>query len=143
LHEDRPELSRAKLERVRDLMNAHAEDCLVIDYEGLIDALVLAHPNDRHVLAAAIGAKASLVVTYNLADFPARLLEPHGIKAEHPDAFVLRLLEMNPERVVQAVHEQRQSLRSPKVTAEELLATLDKQRLKQSVTKLREFIALI
>lgn len=143
LHEDRPELSLAKLERVRDLMNAHAEDCLVTDYESLIDALVLPDPNDRHVLAAAIRAKAGLIVTYNLADFPARLLDLHGVKAEHPDAFILRLLEVNPERVVQAVQDQRQSLRSPEVTAHELLTTLDKQRLKQSVTKLRQFIDFI
>lgn len=143
LHEDRPELPLAKLERVRDLMNAHAEDCLVTDYESLIDALVLPDPNDRHVLAAAIRAKAGLIVTYNLADFPARSLDLHGVKAEHPDAFILRLLEVNPERVVQAVQDQRQSLRSPEVTAGELLTTLDKQRLKQSVTKLRQFIDFI
>ena len=139
LHEDRPELSLAKLERVRDLMNAHAEDSLVTDYEDLIDALVLPDPGDRHVLAAAIRAKAGLIVTYNLADFPANSLQPYGIKAEHPDAFVLRLLEMNPERVVQAVRDQRQTLRNPQVTAEELLTTLEKQRVPQTVSKLRQF----
>ena len=59
LLEDRPELGREKLERVRRLMDAHAEDCLVTGYEGLIGPLSLPDPDDRHVLAAAIHAKAS------------------------------------------------------------------------------------
>ena len=37
-----------KLERVRDLMNAHADDCLVIGYESLIEALVLPDLGDRY-----------------------------------------------------------------------------------------------
>jgi predicted nucleic acid-binding protein len=34
------------------------------------------HPNDRHVLAAAIQAKADVIVTSNLKDFPAAALAP-------------------------------------------------------------------
>jgi hypothetical protein len=54
--ENRPDLTRAQLERTRDLMNAHARDALVTDFEQLIDILELPDPDDRHVLAAAIRA---------------------------------------------------------------------------------------
>ena len=143
LLEDRPELSREKLERVRRLMDAHAEDCLVTGYESLIGSLSLPDPDDRHVLAAAIHAKAGTIVTYNLSDFPAASLERYGVQAQHPDAFVLRLLGLDRERVVQAVRNQRANLTRPKVTADALLATLEKQRLVRTVASLRQVIGSI
>lgn len=46
--------SRERLERVRDLMDAHVRDAKVEGYESLIEMLRLPDPDDRHVLAAAI-----------------------------------------------------------------------------------------
>ncbi len=74
--QNRPDLRREQLGRTRELMNAHVRDCLVEDYEGLIDTLELPDANDRHVLAAAIRAKADAVVTFNLKDFPKNLAAP-------------------------------------------------------------------
>jgi hypothetical protein len=51
---NRPDLSRAPLERTRSLMNAHVRDALVDGHQSLIPALELPDPDDRHVLAAAI-----------------------------------------------------------------------------------------
>jgi len=51
---DRPDLTRAQLERTRDLMNAHARDALIRDFEDLIPSLSLPDPDDGQVLAAAI-----------------------------------------------------------------------------------------
>jgi len=39
-------------------MDKYAEDALVVGYEDLIPGLQLPDPNDRHVLAAAIRARA-------------------------------------------------------------------------------------
>ncbi|WP_330313101.1 PIN domain-containing protein [Streptomyces sp. NBC_00523] len=43
-------------------MKAAVRDCLVKGYEPLIDVLELPDKDDRHVLAAAIRAKAQVIV---------------------------------------------------------------------------------
>ena len=55
--QDNSDITRAKIERTRELMNSNVLDCLVTGFEDLIQSLVLPDPNDRHVLAAAIKAK--------------------------------------------------------------------------------------
>lgn len=137
---NRPDLLPEKLERVRRLMDANVQDCLVSGYEDLIGSLVLPDPNDRHVLAAAIRGRATVIVTYNLADFPPAALKPYGVQAQHPDDFLLRLLALDREKVLGAVRDQRANLRNPSKTAEELLATFEQQRLTQTVSQLRPFI---
>ena len=54
LLEDRPDLTREKLERTRQLMDKAAPDALVTGYQHLIPGLLLPDKDDRHVLAAAI-----------------------------------------------------------------------------------------
>lgn len=83
----RPELAD-KLRRTRFLMDTAIDGCLVADYEPLVADLDLPDPDDRHVLAAAIKGGAGVIVTYDLWDFPADGLAPHGIAAQHPDPFV-------------------------------------------------------
>lgn len=62
--------------------------CLVSGYEARIPDLQLPDPNDRHVLAAAIEAGATVIVTFNLSDFPRFSLQPYGIRAVPPDTFL-------------------------------------------------------
>lgn len=92
---DRPDLTREQLERTRGLMNSNVRDCLVTGYEPLIAGLTLPDPDDRHVLAAAIRASADVIVTFNLKDFPPAALAPFGIEAQHPDEFVIHLIDLN------------------------------------------------
>lgn len=137
---DRPDLTRAQLERVGDLMNAHVPDCLVTGYEELIDMLTLPDPDDRHVLAAAIRGRVDVIVTFNLSDFPAEILRGYGIEARHPDRFVADLLDQDSDAVYRAVRRQRESLKNPPQTAEQLLDTLQRQRLPQTVARLRAVV---
>jgi hypothetical protein len=140
---DRPDLSRAQLERTRDLMNASVRDALVEGFEPLIPGLVLPDPDDRHVLAAAIRCGAGVIVTFNLGDFPASCLDPYGIEARHPDDFVSDLFDLAPPVVCTAAKIVRGRLHKPPVTAEEYLATLEKQGLAETVALLRDYAALL
>lgn len=110
---NRPDLSREKLERTRMLMDRHAEDALVTGYEDLIEGLHLPDPNDRHVLAAAIRGRADVIVTRNVRDFPADVLGPFGVDAQHPDEFIVHLLDLAPGLVIEAARRHRESLRNP------------------------------
>ena len=121
---DRHDLSRARLERTRDLMDTNIQDALVEGYEHRIEALNLPIPNDRHVLAAAIQCEANVIVTANLRDFPDSVLAGYGIEAVHPDAFITSLLNENPQAVIGALHRLRQALVNPPITAAEFLAAM-------------------
>jgi predicted nucleic acid-binding protein len=133
----RPDLTPKQLERTRALMDANVRDCVVEGYQKLIPRLSLPDPDDRHVLAAAIRAKASIIVTFNLRDFPARQLSQYRIETQHPDTFIEHLFEIQPEKVCEAATAQRESLRNPPKTREEFLNILYKQRLPRTVALLR------
>ena len=62
---------KALIKRTVDLMDAAVPDALVTEYEPLIDGLTLPDAKDWHVLAAAVGCSASVIVTFNEKDFPA------------------------------------------------------------------------
>jgi predicted nucleic acid-binding protein len=102
-----PHRTREKLERTRALMNQSVPDCLVDDYDHLIEAITLPDPNDRHVVAAAIHAGCDAIVTFNLKDFPAEVLEANGLEAIHPDDFVVNQFDLDAARVVNSAREIR------------------------------------
>ena len=135
---DRPDLSRPMLEKARKAMDTSIRDALVTGYEHLIESLQLSDKDDRHVLAVAIRAGASLIVTHNLRDFPDAVLEPYGVKAISPDDFLMRLIAENAKAVLDVVKLQRERLKNPPKTVEEHLATLERQRLSKTVAFLRE-----
>lgn len=110
-------------------------DCLVGGYQPLVEGLELPDPDDRHVLAAAIRARAQVIVTANLRDFPEGSLEPYGVEAQAPDEFVLDLLSLSPEAVETALRQQAGDLRSPAQTVGQLLDTLERSL----PTTVREF----
>ena len=133
----RPDLSRADLERTRRLMDEAVPDCLVAGYEHLESGLRLPDPGDRHVLAAAILCHAGTIVTYNLKDFPDEALAPHGITAQHPDQFIEYAFGIDPSAVIKAVRNHRASLRNPPRTIEELFDSYLRHELATTVTLLR------
>jgi hypothetical protein len=140
---DNPRVSAERLARTRCLMNEAVRDCVVTGYEDLIDSLALPDPDDRHVLAAAIRAGAEVIITFNLSDFPPETTRQYGIHAQHPDDFLMALLEYAPDMVCAAIRRQRDALRSPPRTAEELLATFERQGLGRSVARLQQSVDII
>ena len=60
---------------------------------NLIQGLCLPDPDDRHGLAAAIRGRVDVIVTRSTKHFPDDALKPFGIVAQHPDEFVVHLLD--------------------------------------------------
>lgn len=135
---NRTDITWEKLVRVRDLMNSHVEESLVDGYEDLIPVLELPDPDDRHVLAAAIIAKADVIVTFNLKDFPISKLEQYEIEAIHPDEFIAELILLDRQAVADAVECCRQRLRNPAKSIDEFLEILLRQGLTRSCNLLRQ-----
>ncbi len=91
------------------------------------------------MVAAAIHSGASLIVTFNLKDFPPEQLKRYNLVAQHPDDFIFDLLALHPANVCEAAANHRRSLKKPPKTVDEYLDTLLKQGLTQTVGLLREW----
>lgn len=138
LKRDRPDLDASRIDRTRNLMDTYLPDALVTGHEPLIAGLTLPDPDDRHVLAAAIHAGASAIVTLNLRDFPATVLDAHDIRPLHPDAFVCELIGRDARLVLAAMRDHRQDLKNPPKTPAEYLATLESLGMPNTVAALKE-----
>lgn len=136
LRRDRPDLTFARIESTRHLMDAHFPDACVDGYEHLIAMIKLPDANDRHIVAAAIQGGAHLIVTTNLRDFPETTLTLFNLEAMHPDEFILGLLRESESEVINALRQLRFSLKNPPQTAIELLAIMKRYGLIASVDAL-------
>lgn len=143
LLKNRPDLTPEQLDRTSDLMNRAIPNACVTGYENLIEGLSLPDVNDRHVLAAAIRCNASVIVTFNQKDFPARKLDPFGIEAQHPDEFIDNLFDLDPAAVIASAQRQRQQLKMPPMNIDTYLDLLLRQGLVQSVKALTEYRAIL
>ncbi len=137
LRGNRPDLNPAALDRTRELMVRAVRDCLVVDYQPLVDAIQLPDPKDRHVLAAAIKSRAQVIVTTNLKDFPAHRLEGWNVEARHPDEFVLDQIDLDRQAVYGAVQRIADAWRNPPGTILDVLDRLERDGLVESAAALR------
>lgn len=133
---DRPELSAGHLDRTRHLLNVAVPDAMVDDEDHLLDRFDLPDPDDRHVVVAAITARAEVIVTANLGDFPAAVL-PAGVRALSPDDFVISLIPADIDAVATVIDEQAAALGNPPMTSAQLLDGLEVVGLPESVAVLR------
>ncbi|WP_281416233.1 PIN domain-containing protein [Deinococcus aestuarii] len=130
----RPDLSRVRLERTRDMMNRAVPESLVTA-QARSDH-TLPDPDDQHVLNAALASGASVLLTFNLADFPSRALPPH-LQAVHPDPFLQGCLEGQTASVLEALQELRAALSRPPITTQELLDGLKRAEVPSFAEKLQ------
>jgi len=137
LLKNRPDLTRAQLERTKNLMDSHVAECIVYGSEETSSQITLPDENDRHVLAAAIVSGAEAIVTFNLCDFPSDTLRTWGIDAIHPDDFLSQLSDSEPGEFWEAVVRQRENLRNPPKSPTEFLEILERQNLPKTVARLR------
>ncbi|MFM1899767.1 MAG: hypothetical protein RLZZ216_343 [Cyanobacteriota bacterium] len=101
-------------------------EALVEPPEGLAD-LLGCDPGDRHVLAAAIVAKAEVIVTLNVRHFPKEVLAPLGIEAVTPDQFLCNLLDLDRDTIHGCLRTMAAGQRNPARTSQALLQILSRQ----------------
>lgn len=103
--------------------------------------ITLPDPDNRHVVAAGIAGGASVVVTWNIRDFPEAELARHGMRRETPDQFLLGLHAAAPGAVLASAANARLNLRVSTPTACDFVAALDQQGLVGFAAILRDHIA--
>lgn len=140
LVEDRFDLSEEQLARTRRLMTTALPDAMVSGYEALAEQQDLPDPDDRHVLAAAVTANATLLVTANLDDFPAEQM-PAGLSVVSPDGLVVELMNHDLDTVMDVVVAQAAALTNPPMSTRQLLDGLEEVGLVRTVARLRSAVS--
>ena len=111
-------------------------------WKALAPSLTLPDTNDVHVLAAAIAGHADCIVTTNLKDFPASVLEVYGLVALHPD-FIVAQLDLDVYSALGAFKAMRARKRNPTYRAEEFATAMERNGLAATAERLRRAVDLI
>ncbi|MCC5942732.1 MAG: PIN domain-containing protein [Balneolaceae bacterium] len=88
----------------RQALNNAFPEAFITGYEELIP-LMTNDEKDRHVLAAAVREKLDIIITFNLKDFKPENLKKWGIRALHPQDYLLTLYSMNPQVVIMKLNQ--------------------------------------
>ena len=137
----RPDIKNSSMLNTVKAMERAFPDATQEGFEHLISTLNLPDADDRHVLAAAVHAKADCIVTFNLKDFPTEYIKRFDIEVIHPDAFIARFTKTQPEKCLTAFQYQVDRLKNPPMTASEVLISLEKCELVECADLLRDLIS--
>jgi len=99
-----------RLQNTRRLMNEALPMATVKGYEEQIPIVNLPDPNDRHVVAAGITAGASVILTWNIRDFPSRELKKFGLRKQTPDAFLSGLYDQVSDLMIDSLANARRNM---------------------------------
>lgn len=138
-----PSISDARLRETRRLMNQALPQARVSGYEPLIDDINLPDPDDRHVVAAGVASGASVILTWNLRDFPVPELRRHGLTVRTPDVFLSSLHDMAPELMTASLSNARRNLGKSALSGAEFIDVLKTQRLVRLAERLGNHIAAL
>lgn len=111
-----------------EAMRSRFPAALTTGWQSLEGTFALPDRDDEHVLAAAVTADATAVVTDNLRDFPAHLM-PAGTVALTPARFATAIVEPDPTRAAGAVATMgaRSGRHGPTLTSQEILDVLTRR----------------
>jgi predicted nucleic acid-binding protein len=104
---------------------------------------ILPDPKDDHVLYAAIRGRADAIVTANLKDFPASILNEHQIEVRHPDDFLLDMINLDGQRALAALQNHRRSLTKTTPSAADYVDRARACQLIRTHAKLLEFVDVL
>ncbi len=130
--------------RARLAMERAFEDALVTGFAPIEAGLAnLPDPGDAHVIAAAIETSASIIVTNNLKDFPADILNNHGIEAKSANDFLADTIDLKPEKAAEALAVMRLRFNNPEIAAEDLLLKMEASGIGDAADLLRDHIGAL
>ena len=135
-----PGIPIERLEITRKLMNDALPDATVTGYQAHIEIVTLPDPDDRHVVAAAITAGASIILTWNVRDFPTGQLKRHGLLRQTPDAFLTDLYDKAPDLTVASLANARRNLSKTRVSVSGFIDILKNQRLNRLAASLKKHL---
>lgn len=107
-------------------MNESFEDAKVEGWEPLAHGLELPDMNDCHVVAAALRGNADAIVTENIRDFPKNIMQKLGLEVIRLDDFLLDQYDLNPDKTVEVLMEQRDAMIKPPITIEDFLTRISR-----------------
>jgi len=136
-----PEQASEKAARAVAAMQNAFEEAEVHGFEHLVCACDgMPDQKDVHVLAAALKTQAATIVTENLKDFPAAVLEPLNIEARSADDFIADTIALDTGRAIAAIRVMRERFSRPERTAEDLLLDMEAAGLVATVDLLRPHV---
>ena len=138
LLKNRPDLKESQLNRtVKFMESAFPEANTEVQLE-IVQDITIPDENDKHVLASAITSEANYIITWNIKDFPKRVLHQYLIKAINPDEFLQLLLDIDKDKVKSAFKNQLYSLKNPKLSKDQLVQILMRNGLKNIERQLEQ-----
>lgn len=135
-----PDIDVSKIERRLAYMNETFPGACVGDFLGIETGLQLPDPDDRHVVAAALRARADAIVTANLRDFPTEAVRQLDLEAISPDEFLLSQLDMRSAVVLDVLEAQAAATRNPQRTVDDVLTALVRAGVPNFVDEVRSRI---
>lgn len=136
-----PTIPAGRLRVTRRLMNEALPTATVEIYTQHIRDVNLLDPDDRHVVAAAIAAGASVILTWNLRHFPAKELRRFGLRRETPDTFLSALYDNAPAPMIGSLANARRNLTMTRVSPSAFIDILGNQRLVELAKRVKEHVA--
>lgn len=112
-------------------------DAMVTGYGDLV-ATMTNDPKDRHVLAAAVRARAEVLVTFNLRHFPQDSVAPFDVEIVHPDDFLLDQLDLYHGATLRSINQLVDNYQSPAMTVEDFLLALTRAGVPKFAEAVRE-----
>jgi PIN domain len=138
-----PDPAGSAARNVAAMRRAFAES-EVVGFEAMFSAASgLPDKNDHHVVAAALKAQASAIVTDNLRHFPSEILVPLAIEVRSADDFIADTIALDLGRAVTAIRTMRQRLSRPDMDGAALLSALEANGLLGTADMLRSDVGSI
>ena len=98
---------------------------------------------DRHVVAGVIIARAHVLVTDNIKDFPETVLSVFDTEVKTTDEFIANTIDLDDATALSAIRRMRKRLKKPSMSGDKLLDLMELRGLVSSAGLLRPFADFI